>query len=240
MYLSIIIPAHNEEKRIGRTLEQYLKAFDKNTEFWVILNACHDNTLAVVKEKQNKYSNLRYLDIKEPINKGGAIREGFKAAQGQYIGFVDADMATSPYEYKKLVNNLKDYDGVMASRYAPGAQAKRTLTRRFVSRGFRLISKLLFHLPYFDTQCGAKIYKRELIKKILPEMKINNMMFDIELLVLARKYGFKIKEVPTKWQEIESSALLGSPFKLIKNSLLFFKTLIKLKIRLKNGKKKNI
>jgi len=240
MYLSIIIPAHNEEKRIGRTLEQYLKAFNKNTEFWVILNACADNTLAVVKEKQSQYSNLKYLDIKEAINKGGAIKEGFKVTQGENIGFVDADLATTPEEYKKLVHNLKRYDGVIASRYAPGAEAKRTLMRRFVSRGFRLISKILFHLPYYDTQCGAKIFKREVIEKILPEMKINNMMFDVELLVLARKYNFKIKEVPTKWQEVESSALLGSPFKLIKNSLIFFKTLIQLKLRIKNVKKKSI
>lgn len=236
MRLSLIIPAHNEEKRIGDTLEHYLSFFAKDTEVIVVLNACHDQTLAVVCEKKKKFANLSYIDIKEAIGKGGAIREGFKVGvekirQGGVIGFVDADSATSPSEYQKLVDNLGEYDGIIASRYLAGARAERTFFRNFVGHTFHLIQKIIFNLPYRDTQCGAKLFKKEAVKKILPEMRINNMIFDIEILALMRKYGFKIKEAPTVWREIGSSSLLGSPWKLIKNSLNMLFTLIKLRLK---------
>lgn len=231
MRLSLIIPAHNEEKRIGATLENYLRFFSKETEIIVVLNACSDQTLAVVKEKQKKFSHLEYIDIAEAIGKGGAVREGFKKADGDLIGFVDADEATTAEEYQKIIDVLNSCEGAIASRYIAGAKAKRTLLRNIVGYGFHIIEKILFNLPYRDTQCGAKVFKKEAIKKILPELKINNMIFDVEILVLMKKYGFKIKEVPTVWQEKDRSALLGSPLKLFKNSFSMLFSLINLRFR---------
>jgi len=231
MLLSIIIPAHNEEERIGKTLEAYLNFFN-NAEFIVVLNGCRDNTLKVVKDWQKKFPQLNYLNIKEAIGKGGALKEGFKAAKGNLIGFVDADMATSPKEYKKLIDNIEGVDGVIASRYLKGSVAKRSNFRKIISFGLYLVVKILFHLPYRDTQCGAKVFRRKVIKKILPEMKLNNMMIDVEMLVLARKYKFKIKEIPTVWLEKGKSDFLGSPFKVLKNSIILFFSLIKLRMRI--------
>ena len=232
MQLSIVIPAHNEEKRIGDTLDGYARFYSKQTEIIVVLNACHDNTLGVVREKQSKHSFIKYIDIAEAIGKGGAIREGFKIAEGEIIGFVDADMATSPEEFEKLIAAVKNNDGAIASRYAPGASIKRTWGRKIISIGFRITQKMLFNLPYYDTQCGAKVFKKEVIKKILPKMKINNMIIDVEILSLAKKYGYKIEEVPTIWEEKDSSSFLGSPYKIFKNSIILFFNLIKLRIRI--------
>src|SRR3989344_5442103 len=97
--LSIVIPAYNEEKRIGRTLDNYLNFFSKkirNFEIIVVLNGCKDNTFDIVKRFIKKSNKIRYLIFKENIGKGGAIVEGFKTARGDLIGFVDADMATPP------------------------------------------------------------------------------------------------------------------------------------------------
>src|SRR3989344_4067768 len=98
MKYSIIIPAYNEEKRIGVTLDDYCSYFSKfpkgEVEIIVVLNGCVDNTLMVVKEYAKKYAVLRYVDIKEAIRKGGAVIEGFKIAKGDLIGYADADGAT--------------------------------------------------------------------------------------------------------------------------------------------------
>ncbi|MFA5070024.1 MAG: dolichyl-phosphate beta-glucosyltransferase [Patescibacteria group bacterium] len=234
MKLSLIIPAHNEESRIGQTLKEYLKFFDKDTEIIVVLNACQDRTLAVVEDIARHSPNLIYTDIKEAIGKGGAVREGFRQASGDLIGFVDADGATSPEEFDKLIQAVADgADGAIASRYIAGARAKRTFLRNIIGLTFHFIQKALFWLPYRDTQCGAKVFRKELIKRIRPELKVKNMVFDIEILARAKKYGYKIKEVPTVWEEKESSALLGSPLKLFRNSFNMFITLIKLRFRFK-------
>lgn len=231
MRLSLIIPAHNEEKRIAATLDNYLSFFSEETEIIVVLNACSDQTLSVVKEKQNKFPHLKYIDIAEAVGKGGAVREGFKKANGELIGFVDADGATTAAEYQKLINSIGDFDGVIASRYLAGAKAKRSPLRNFIGYGFHFIQKILFNLPYRDTQCGAKVFKNKFIKRILPELKVNNMVFDIEILALAKRYGYHLCEVPTVWQEKDSSALLGSPLKLIKNSFNMLFSLINLRLR---------
>ena len=110
MKLSIIIPAYNEQSRIGRTLSQYLRFYDEiyrdNFELIVVLNGCRDNTLDVVKDFTLKYPQLKFVDIKEAIGKGGAVIEGFKLAQGDLIGFTDADNATIAPEFYKLIKNI--------------------------------------------------------------------------------------------------------------------------------------
>src|SRR3989344_1181487 len=136
--LSIVIPAYNEEKRIGKMLKAYTYFFNKqvpNHEIIVALNGCKDNTLKVVKSFSSK--RLRYINLKES-GKGGAIIEGFKHAKGELIGFVDADLSTSPSDFNELVEKIDDYGGIVASRWIKGAKIdiKQSLMRRFFSRGF--------------------------------------------------------------------------------------------------------
>jgi len=238
MQLSIIIPAHNEEGRIGKTLLDYLSYFREGTEILVILNGCTDNTQQVVREIQSRFpKNLKIENLKEG-SKGLAVRRGFETAQGDIIGFVDADEATSPQEFAKLINEIGGFDGIIASRSLKGSRAEKSFLRKIISFAFFLIVKMLFNLPYRDTQCGAKIFKREAIKKILPEMQISNMIFDVELLLLLNKYGFRIKEVPTVWFEKGSSDTFKSPFRLFMIGIRMFITLLQLRIRLKYEKRK--
>lgn len=237
--ISIIIPAHNEEKRITKTLDAYCELF-KDDEIIISLNACTDKTLDIVKTHQMIYSNLKYIE--SPIGaKGHAVIEGFKVAKGDYIGFVDADSSTTAEEYYRLYTNLinygPNYDGIIASRYMKGSDVspKQSFRRIVVSRIFNTFVKCMLWLPYHDTQCGAKIFKREAILKVLPDLKTTKWAFDIDLLYQMKRNIFKVQEVPTVWSDKEYSKLnflkaapnmflaimrlrlLYSPFKFIVN-----------------------
>jgi len=232
-FLTIIIPAYNEEDRLGGTLDKYIEYFgQKNIDFLIVLNGCTDGTINVVEKYKKKYPNLvSYLDFQEAIGKGGAIREGFKVAEAEYISFLDADASTSPEEFQKLIDNIDKADGVIASRWKKGSKIiGASFIREVVSIGFIVFVKVLFWMSYVDTQCGAKIFKKEVIKKIVPQMSVNNMTVDVEILYLIKKTGYKIIEIPTIWEDnSDSSSALGSPFKLMKTSIGMFITLLKIR-----------
>lgn len=219
--ISIIIPAHNEEKRIGKTLEEYGRFFEKKRknkeikdfEIIVVLNACRDRTIDVVKKAEKRYRKIRHLDF-EKGGKGFAVIEGFKEAlKGKSnfigIGFVDADMATSPEAFYDLIKNIRDYDGVIASRYIKGAvvSPKQSIQRVIVSRVFNFLIRALYFMPYRDTQCGAKIFRREAVESILPSLGLTQWAFDVDLLYHLKKKGFKVREFPTIWMDKEYSKL---------------------------------
>ncbi len=234
MRVSIIIPAHNEEKRIGRTLEEYGKFFKNlkkrkklNFEIIIVLNACKDNTLKVVKKYQRKYKEIRYLDY-ERGGKGFAIVKGFEdSLKRDYdlIGFVDADMATSPNDFYDLIKNIGSADGIIASRWKKGAKQNYKLIRKITSRGFNFIARSLFLLPYKDTQCGAKIFKKQVIEKVTPKIMITEWAFDVDLLYEAKKERAKIKEFPTIWKEKGESKI-----KVAKNTIQMFLALVRLRL----------
>lgn len=233
MKLSLIIPAHNEEKRIARTLHAYADFFITHhidAEILVVLNACSDNTLEVVLAVQQTYPLIRFLNLKEG-GKGYAIKEGFKDALSRAndaIGFVDADMATSPDQFSRLIMSLDRYDGVIASRYMPGSHVypPRPLIKRWGSKlVYEPLIWLLFGMRYYDYQCGAKLFKRNVLEKIVPELVIRQWAFDVELLYLCKKYGFRIKEIQTEWHDQADSKL-----RIMKSGMRMLSTLIWLRL----------
>ncbi len=222
MKLSIIIPAYNEEKRIGKTLEDYASFFyplyKKNVEIMVVLNGCKDNTLNVVKEYEKKYFIIKHLDFKQ-AGKGFAIIEGFKKAKGELIGFSDADGSTTAKEFFKLVKKINGFDGIIASRWMKNSivEPKQPFLRIIASRSFNLLIKILFLMPFKDSQCGAKLFKKDAIKKIIPQIGLTEWAFDIDLLYKMKKNNYKIKEIPIKWKDE-----VGSKLNLPKTSLRMF------------------
>lgn len=202
--LSIIIPAYNEENRIENTLRDYANFFSKkkfNFEIHVVLNGCKDNTLNVVKKVAKDHKQIKYTDIKEAIGKGGAVIEGFKKVQGDLIGFVDADNASPPPEFYKLIENTKGYDGAIGSRWMKDSKIKMPLLRRVLSKGFHTWVNLLFNLKYQDTQCGNKLFKKNAIKSIVNKLGATKWAFDVNILYLMKREKYKIKEIPTIWEE---------------------------------------
>ncbi|MEK6817204.1 MAG: glycosyltransferase, partial [Nanoarchaeota archaeon] len=199
--VSIIIPAYNEEKRIGETLDsnlRFFKALKKNKildfEIIVVVNGSSDKTFDIVKDFSKKNKELKYLNLKRGA-KGYAVIEGFKEAlksDSNLIGFKDADMATSPEAFYDLVNKINNYDGIIASRYVKGSiiNPKPSLERIFASRIFNFMIRTILGLQFKDTQCGAKLFKRKTLEKTIPRLTLSQLAFDVDLLYNIKKQGF--------------------------------------------------
>jgi glycosyltransferase involved in cell wall biosynthesis len=228
MRLSIIIPAHDEGHRISKVLGDYLNYFTENSEVWVVLDHCNDNTLDIVKEFEARYRNLDHGQTNVVIGKGAAILEGFKVAQGDVIAYVDADDATKATELDHMVSELGDFDGIIGSRWLKDSVVVRpqTLSRKIASRVFNLMVRIMFGLPFLDTQCGAKAFKRAAIQAVLPELGTTSFAFDVDLLYLLKRKGFKIREFPIVWEDQP-----GSTLELKRAAPVMFAAIVRLRIK---------
>lgn len=210
--IAIIIPAYNEEKRIGETLGKYLDFF-KEAKILVVINGTTDNTLEIVKKYPVQYLNF------EKGGKGFAIKEGFKYAlenNFDLIGYIDADMATPPESFSKLIEGIENYDGIISNRWMKESIiTNRTFKRKILSFGFNFLVRLLFHLPQTDTQCGSKLFKKEAIRAVIDNLKVERWEFDVDLLYNLNKQNFKIKEIPTIWDDKKGSKIsLKAPIQM--------------------------
>jgi len=230
--LLLLIPAYNEEGRIEPVLREYGAYFAANYpgrfQLVVVLNGCRDNTLGVVNRVAKDFPTISAIDFPAPIGKGGALIEGLKLAPlADLVGYVDADGATPPKAFHDLVNHVGEADCVIGSRWIEGAvlHQSQTTKRQFASRCFHLIVQSLFWMNIRDTQCGAKVMKREAVEKVHSMLRIADMAFDINLLFALKRAGYRILEVPTEWtDQIGSKVVLG------KTSLTMLLSAIRLRL----------
>ncbi|HLC53738.1 MAG TPA: glycosyltransferase [Candidatus Nanoarchaeia archaeon] len=233
MNLAIIIPAHNEENRIGKTLAAYSSYFSYlarkkilNYMLLIVINSTTDRTEEIVKKAMRKESRMQCL-IRQGEGKGYAVLEGFRSAlEKNYdcIGFVDADGAISPREFYKLVKHLgkKKFDAAIGSRYLKGSIVKpQPLPRIVASRLYNLIARVLFFMPYRDTQCGAKVFRSRSLSAIISKPISLAWSFDVDMLYYLRKKGYSISEVPIRWTDKKNSK-----FNLFRNGLHMIYSLI--------------
>jgi glycosyltransferase involved in cell wall biosynthesis len=232
--LLILIPAYNEERRIEPVLRDYAAFFQENYtgkfQIVVVLNGCTDNTLGVVQKVAAEFPMIRADEFKQPIGKGGALIEGLKlASQGDLIGYVDADGATPPRAFLELARHMENADCVVGSRWLPDSVIHQAQTgnRQFASRVFHFIVQVLFWLNIHDTQCGAKLMRREVVEKIHPFLRIADMAFDINLLVAIKRAGFRIREVPTEWTDKAGSKVTSS---LFRSSFTMFLSVVRIRL----------
>jgi len=234
----LLIPAYNEEERIGPVLRDYAEYFRENYdgEFRavVVLNGCRDNTLGVVEEVAVEYQEIEPLNFQDPIGKGGALIDGFKkAAEAQAVltGYVDADGATPPSAFHELVKQCAagEADCLIGSRWLPGAvlHQSQTRLRRIFSRGFHTIVGALFWMGIRDTQCPAKVMRREAVEKILESLRIADLAFDVNLLFSLKRAGFTVKEVPIEWTDKLGSKVTAN---LWRTSLVMFLSVVRLRL----------
>jgi len=228
----LLIPAYNEEARIEPVLREFADFFGRNYsgpfQLVVILNGCRDNTLGVVQRVAQEFPGIGWLDFPAAIGKGGALIEGLKlAGHADLIGYVDADGATPPHAYFDLVKKIGAADCVIGSRWLPGAVIHQSQTgnRQFASRVFHAIVQTLFWINIRDTQCGAKVMKREVAEKIHPALRITDMAFDINLLYSMKRAGFRILEAPTEWTD-----KAGSKVALGRSSLTMFLSVVRVRL----------
>ncbi len=210
--LLLLIPAYNEERRIGPVLRSYAqyipRHYDGKFQLVVVLNGCRDNTLGVVQAVAAEFPVVTSVVYPDPIGKGGALIEGLRLApRADLIGYVDADGATEPPAFLDLVRRTGEADCVIGSRWLPGSVLHQMQSgqRRFASRSFHFIVQQLFHMNIRDTQCGAKVIHRAVVEKIHSSLCIADMAFDINLLYLIKRGGFSVLEVPTVWTDKQGS-----------------------------------
>jgi glycosyltransferase involved in cell wall biosynthesis len=230
--LLLLVPAYNEELRIEPVLRDYAQYFHDNYkgpfQLVVVLNGCTDNTIGVVRRVAGDFNTIAALEFPGRIGKGGALIEGLKLAPlADFIGYVDADGATSPKAYHDLVKAMDGADCVVGSRWMRGSilHQSQSNKRQFASRVFHGIVQLLFRMNIRDTQCGAKVMRRQAVEKIHPSLRIADMAFDINLLYALKRAGFRLREVPTEWTD-----KLGSKVVLGKTSLTMLLSAIRLRL----------
>ncbi len=238
-YLSVIIPAYNEEKTISNTLldiDNYLSKQDFTSEIVVVSDGSKDKTAKVVNNLTKLINNLRLIDNQENHGKGWVVRQGMLKAKGKYRLFMDADNATTVDHFDKIRPFLnKGYEIVIGSREKKDAKgAKQAVPQTFIKRQLGNMGNVLIQLlavpGIWDTQCGFKVFRSDVAENIFKRCKMDRWALDIEALALARKFKYKIGIIPVYWINNPESRV-G-----IKGYFITFRELFKIKWNLIRGK----
>lgn len=202
-FLSIVVPAYNEEARLPASLQAIAEFVEQQTypvEVIVVDNNSTDSTQAIAQELASEQPYIRVL-FEKTQGKGAAVRTGMLAARGQYRFICDADLSMPIEEVEKfLPPQLSGYDIAIASREAPGAvRYNEPWYRHLMGRVFNTIVRL-FAVPGFqDTQCGFKMFRDDVAESVFPLQTMNGWSFDVEVLYAAQRRGYRIVEVPINW-----------------------------------------
>ncbi len=212
--VSLILPAYNEVKRIAATIGAARAYFDRRGESCEIIVAADgdDGTRELVAEMARSDPGLRVLGSVARGGKGRGIRQAVAIACGERIGFVDADDKTPIDEYDKFDPLLRQgYEVVIGSRALRESRIERAqpLYRQLGSKGFKLFMQTVVGLPGItDTQCGFKFFQREVARDLFARQRIDGYMYDVEILYLAQKSGYRIAQVPVRWHDDGDSRLV--------------------------------
>jgi dolichyl-phosphate beta-glucosyltransferase len=214
LYLSVIIPSYKEGERIGRNLleiEKFLSQKDFESEVLVIVDGSPDNTAEIAHNYSSQVRNLRVIDNPENHGKGYVVRQGLLEAKGKYRVFLDADGSTSITHLDKFLPEFENgYDVVIGSRDIEGAfvQIHQPKHREIMGdMGNWLIRIVLGLWKYPDTQCGFKMLSGVAADEVASRMVVDRFGFDFELIILAEKLGFKVKQMPVRWLNEEGSTV---------------------------------
>jgi len=202
--LSIIIPSYNEELRLPATLDRiatYIRSSGRNTQVIVVDDGSKDRTAQLAESYRGRFANFRVLSNGVNRGKGYSVRHGSLEAQGDVILFTDADLSAPIEEADKLLAALKDHDVAIGSRAMDRGliEVHESPFREFAGIVFNTIVRVILRLPFVDTQCGFKAFRRGPCRIVFEQQTIERFGFDPELLYLARHHGLSIIEVPVRW-----------------------------------------
>lgn len=208
--VSLVVPAWNEEIRLPKTLEQYiplLQAYGRPFEVIVVVDGATDRTIEVAESYRSK--GVRVLAFSQKLGKGGAVMAGFRSAQYDAVGFLDADAPITGASFAYLLAMLSTADSVVGSRWLPESAggASKPASRRVLSKAWNALARWILGLEIRDTQCGAKFFRRDAVLQILPQVVLANWAFDVSLLFHFQRAGFTIAEIPVSWEDDLNSKL---------------------------------
>ena len=202
--LSIVIPSFNEEKRLPATLERiasYINASGRETEVIVVDDGSTDETIRIAESFRRQIAGLRVVSNGQNRGKGYSVRLGSMDSRGEIVLFTDADLSAPIEEADKLLAKMNDYDVAIGSRAINREliEVHESKFREFAGIIFNRIVRVILRLPFVDTQCGFKAFRRENCKVIFEQQTIERFGFDPELLYLARHHGLRTAEVAVRW-----------------------------------------
>jgi dolichyl-phosphate beta-glucosyltransferase len=204
--LSIILPCHNEAARLPPTLQRYLAHFPRDAaavELIVVDIGSTDHTAMVAERLAEGEPRLRVLQTPSH-GKGFGVRAGMLAAQGRLVAFTDGDGSYGPEQLEQIVEALQEAPVAIGVRSAGTAK---TLPRTLASSVFNSVVRLALRLPCHDTQCGLKGFHREAARELFGKARVNGFAFDVEVLLLAQRFGYRVVEVPMRAAEREGSKI---------------------------------
>ncbi len=224
-YLSVIIPAYNEEERITKTLDKissFLKTQPYSYEILVVCDGSKDKTADVVRDLKLSIPNLNLIDRKKNMGKGYTVKEGILAAKGKVRLFTDADNSTDISYFEKMRPFFdKGYDVVISTRDPKDAEGAsqdvpQPWHKRLMGNMGNLYIQIMAVPGIWDTQNGFKAFRDYAAEKIFPKTKINRWAFDVEVLALAKKFNYKIGIIPIHWiNDPDSRVSLAAYFKVL-------------------------
>ncbi len=209
--VDIVIPVYNEEQALPRSiviLADFLKANLRNP--WQIIiadNASTDRTQSVSEMLCERYPGITYWHIPQR-GRGRALKAAWLDSTADLVSYMDVDLSTNLLHFPRLIASLEQgYHVAVGSRLSRGSRITRSLKRELVSRSYNILIKSMFWTPFNDAQCGFKALTREAAEAIVPHIKNDNWFFDTELLIIAAKRGYRINQVPVKWDDDPNSSV---------------------------------
>jgi glycosyltransferase involved in cell wall biosynthesis len=204
--VDVLLPVYNEEHVLEKsvtTLRKFLQ--DNVTDFdWIITigdNASTDKTLEIGKELEKRFEDVRIFHLPQK-GRGRMVKYAWQKSDAEILSYMDIDLSTDLNAFPPMVRAIMEgYDVAIGSRQYKGSEVKRSFKRELISRGYIWILKLLLGFPFTDAQCGFKAVSKKLVKDLFGMIEDDEWFFDTELLYLAHKNGYKVKELPVRWIE---------------------------------------
>lgn len=203
--ISLILPVFNEERIIERSVKRLLHyCKEKGWDFELIFveDGCTDNTISIVSNCGLHENRIKIVNIPNRLGKGGSIKfAALTSKLKDYVAYMDSDLAADPSEIEKLLDQIKDQDVVLGSRILRGnlPPIQRPLYRSLFSHLYSTLFRVLFRIPIHDPQCGLKLFKKEILIRLLNKVTVLGFAFDTDLIVEAQAQDLRVKEVPINW-----------------------------------------
>lgn len=206
MKVSVVLPAYNEAKRIRNTVETVMQYMDRTGyEYEIIIaeDGSTDGTDKVASEIASMYDNVKHLHSDTRLGRGRALVNAFRQAEGDVLVYLDVDLSTDMDHLKELIDSItvEGYDFATGSRLMKGSQTERPFKRDFASKGYNFLVRLFLGSKLHDHQCGFKAFRRSALMEVVKHVRDNHWFWDTEVLVLAQRMGYRVKEFPVKWRQ---------------------------------------
>ncbi len=207
--ISVIIPIYKDEKRLKMSLPKIVQYLKNNFKKFEIIIALDPPTGTTEKTAKNIFKDVKIVKNKKRMGKGYSIKEGMLKAVYNPVLFIDADLSTPVEEIEILLPYLRDYHVIIGSRNMPESKIKKRqpFLRSTLGNIYPYLVRLLVTRDIRDTQCGFKLFRKDILKPVFSLQRIGGFAFDAEILLIAKKKGYKIKEVPVEWSNSKDSRL---------------------------------